>query len=103
MILSWSQTLGFVRTATVMVAQTIRLNVSARRGAAINGGVVMNDLVKEVFVAIRANTAATVTEAETAARAAIAAVAEWLRQELSVDEHEPYVAAALMKQLEQPK
>ena len=36
-------------------------------------------------------------------RAAIAAVAEWLRQELSVDEHEPYVAAALMKQLEQPK
>ena len=37
------------------------------------------------------------------ARAAIAAVAEWLRQELSVDEHEPYVAAALMKQLEQPK
>ena len=62
----------------------------------------MSDLVRRVAFRIRAEQYLKHKE-EDQARAAIAAVAEWLRQELSVDEHEPYVAAALMKQLEQPK
>lgn len=64
----------------------------------------MSELVEKVAKAIQhAPQGSYLMDWEPEARAAIAAVAEWLRQELSVDEHEPYVAAALMKQLEQPK
>ena len=61
----------------------------------------MNDLVKKVFVTIRANTAATVTEAEIASRAAIAAVAAFLRNKRH-GRHD-YSADLLAKQLEKSK